>query len=161
MNYNKLPWFPLIGWDKSYEICPQGYIRRKGASAPLASDPNSAGYARVWLSERGKGRKRVAVHRTVALQFCPNDDREAKTTVHHIDEDKNNNSALNLEWLTPEEHNRLKRAKADTYKRNPPVTPKLIKMWQDGYAAGMSTMQLARLYGYHRTTIARKIGTTP
>jgi len=40
----------------------------------------------------------------VANQYIPNDDPEHKTMVNHIDEDKKNPSADNLEWVTPKEN---------------------------------------------------------
>lgn len=43
-------------------------------------------------------------HRAVAEYFIPNDDPE-KTIVHHLNGDCTNNNYLNLEWITPKEHN--------------------------------------------------------
>lgn len=40
------------------------------------------------------------VHRLVALQFIPNPDPARKLYVNHIDGDKNNCAASNLEWVT-------------------------------------------------------------
>jgi hypothetical protein len=45
-----------------------------------------------------KGRKKMYVHRIVAL--CYIDNPENKATVNHKDGDKGNNSVSNLEWLT-------------------------------------------------------------
>ena len=53
-----------------------------------------------------KGKQYVLyTHRAVAEYFIPNDNPE-KTIVHHLDGNCLNNNYLNLEWVTPKEHNR-------------------------------------------------------
>ena len=50
----------------------------------------------------GEVRKKMRVHRIVALHFIPNP--ENKTEVNHIDGTKKNNRAENLEWTTRQEN---------------------------------------------------------
>lgn len=61
------------------------------------------GYLSVTLHNRSKNR-RFLVHRLVAKAFVPNPD--GKPQVNHIDGDKANNRADNLEWCTREENMR-------------------------------------------------------
>ena len=68
----------------------------------LKQSANENGYRRVQLSKNGKI-KCFQVHRLVALAFVPN--IENKTQVNHIDENKENNKADNLEWVTARENN--------------------------------------------------------
>ncbi len=55
------------------------------------------GYLAVWLCKDGNT-KRMYVHRLVAEAFISNP--LGLETVNHRDEDKTNNAASNLEWLT-------------------------------------------------------------
>ena len=62
---------------------------------------NDAGYAYVTLSSNGVHYQRY-VHRLVASAFIPNEN--GKPQVNHKDEDKSNNRASNLEWVTAREN---------------------------------------------------------
>ena len=57
------------------------------------------GYQRVALCKDGQPRY-FLVSRLVADAFCTNSDPSTKTTVDHIDGDKQNNKASNLQWLS-------------------------------------------------------------
>ena len=48
----------------------------------------------------------IYTHRLVAEYFIENDNPEEKTIVHHKDGNKTNNFYLNLEWVSPSEHNK-------------------------------------------------------
>lgn len=61
------------------------------------------GYSIVKMHQNGKLITR-SVHRLVARAFVYNDDPTNKIEVNHIDLNKQNNHAGNLEWLTPKEN---------------------------------------------------------
>lgn len=63
------------------------------------------GYEYVTLSKDGVERSEF-VQRMVALMFVENDDPKHKIEVNHIDENKKNNRADNLEWVTRSENAR-------------------------------------------------------
>jgi len=69
--------------------------------------PNKAGYYRVKLYRNGH-KKSVYVHQLVAQAFILNPD--GKPGVNHIDLDKSNNKASNLEWATPLQNSQHARA---------------------------------------------------
>ena len=60
---------------------------------------NNKGYLIVGLWRDGK-RFTKKLHRLIAEAFVLNDDPEHKDTVDHVDGDKTNNCAANLQWLS-------------------------------------------------------------
>ena len=100
-------WLPVVGYLGHYEVSDCGRVRSvdrqvgsrwetsqslKGQALTLAHET----YVRVSLSKGGEVKK-TSVHRMVATAFlppCPNDMNQ----VNHIDGNKHNNTASNLEW---------------------------------------------------------------
>jgi hypothetical protein len=79
-----------------YTIYENGIIVGKSGSV-LNPTKTKAGYYVINMYVNKK-KKRMYVHRIVAL--CYIDNPENKATVNHKDGDKSNNSVKNLEWLT-------------------------------------------------------------
>ncbi len=77
-----------------YWISNLGYVKNK-YNHILKPDYSNKGYARVVLCKNGKV-KLFRVHRLVADAFIPNPDNLPE--INHIDENKRNNTASNLEW---------------------------------------------------------------
>ena len=74
---------------------------RSFESRELAPEQSSNGYYQVRLS--GRGRKTLLLHRLVAEMWCEKPSDKC-VQVNHIDGNKGNNSADNLEWVTPSEN---------------------------------------------------------
>ena len=91
-------WKDIYGYEGKYQVSNYGRIRSVKILKPCKS---SFGYYRVGFSENGKI-KSFSVHRLVALSFVPNPER--KKEVNHMDGDKTNNRADNLEWVTQSEN---------------------------------------------------------
>ena len=108
-------WRPVTGYNGRYEVSNLGEVRslertkrnnggaQRIPSHVMRQSQNHKGYKIVHLSKDGANTW-VMVHRIVALAFIPNP--EGKPQVNHIDGDKNNNAANNLEWVTNAENMR-------------------------------------------------------
>lgn len=103
-------WKAIEGYEGLYEVSNLGRVKsleryenarigvlRKRKERFLKYFLDKDGYEKVTLSKNHK-LKTIGVHRLVAETFIENP--EKKPQVNHIDEDKTNNSSMNLEWVT-------------------------------------------------------------
>lgn len=103
-------WKNVIGYEGYYQVSNKGNVRSVDRlkehntshsgfipieGQMLKQSISHKGYPIVYLSKSGKD-KTVPVHRLVAITFIPNPDNLPQ--VNHIDGDKTNNNAENLEW---------------------------------------------------------------
>lgn len=95
-------WKPIEGYQGLYEVSNMGNVRSlkrtttKGKILKQATDKD--GYKKVSLSKNNI-RKGAFVHRLVATTFIDKQ-RPEYIVVNHINEDKSDNRASNLEWCT-------------------------------------------------------------
>ena len=75
---------------------------------------------------------RMYIHRIVAEVFCPRTN-ETYTEIHHIDGDRNNNAAYNLEWTDKSDHRRLHKQK--TVEQLDPNTEEVVNTYCSGTEA--------------------------
>lgn len=108
-EYRKVEGFP-------YSVTRDGAVRNDRTGNILKHTISNSGYCCAKLWNRGRG-KNSFVHRLVALAFVPNP--ENKPEVNHIDGNKMNNSASNLEWVTAAENKRHCREVLGKINRNP------------------------------------------
>ena len=116
-------WKPVVGFEDRYEVSNLGRLRSfphetlicrkrgkpyvlKKRGVEIVPQPRRHGYMAVWLygngGNNGRAGKQYSVHRIVAEAFIPNPNGYAE--VNHINEDKTDNRAYNLEWCTHKEN---------------------------------------------------------
>jgi len=93
-------WRPIDGSEGKYEVSSLGRVRSFwfGRCRILSAADNGCGYLLLTLRIHGKP-KTFCVHRLVAVAFIPrvSDDYNQ---VNHINMDRKDNRAENLEWTT-------------------------------------------------------------
>lgn len=97
-------WVPLCGFERTHEVSNKGNVRRilpcpkiKEVPHILSCVPDKDGYLTVTVQDGAK-RSNLKCHRLVASHFIENP--ENLPQVNHIDGDKENNCADNLEWCS-------------------------------------------------------------
>lgn len=113
---NNEVWRPFPLAEGRYEVSNKGQVqsiphieaRKDGRTVSVTGriikqGEHYKGYKRVQLRIDGKP-KSFFIHRVVAMAFIPNPN--GLPEVNHIDEDKKNNNAANLEWCTHLENSR-------------------------------------------------------
>jgi hypothetical protein len=93
-------WKQVSGWD-NYLVSNLGKVRNSKTGRILRQSIRG-GYCFVGLCQKSDS-KTKPVHRLVAMAFI--DNPENKEQVNHIDKNRSNNCASNLEWTTPLENN--------------------------------------------------------
>lgn len=100
-------WKDIPGYEGKYQISNLGnvlslHFKRSSTNSQLLKpriDHN--GYSRVYLRKPGE-RKVFFIHRLVAIAFIPNP--QNKPFVNHINSNRSDNRAENLEWCTQQEN---------------------------------------------------------
>ena len=90
-------WKDIDGYQGKYQVSNLGNVKRVGKKI-LKPQKRKHGYLSVWLYDGYNHAKQVSIHRLVAEAFIQNECGFAE--VNHIDEDKQNNKADNLEWCS-------------------------------------------------------------
>lgn len=100
-------WRSIPGYCSNYQVSNFGRVRSLASSDSkyklLRQSEDRDGYSCLSISDVNGRRRKVKVHRLVALAFIPNLNK--KPTVNHIDGNKWNNCVTNLEWATYREQN--------------------------------------------------------
>lgn len=82
----------------NYSVSKSGMVYSRKLNRVLRQRVNNCGYAVINITCDNGQKKCTGVHRLVALTFC--DNKWGFSEVSHKDDDKLNNNASNLEWIS-------------------------------------------------------------
>lgn len=99
----KEKWKPISGYESGYLISSFGRVLSLRFKRFLLINPEKDIYPAAHLSIKNRA-KSVRLHKLVANHFIDNPLK--KTCINHIDGNKKNNRADNLEWVTYSENSR-------------------------------------------------------
>ena len=147
-------WKDINGFDGRYQISNIGNVRTNDYNHThqtklMRISKNQRGYHQICLTKNNK-KKTYKIHRLVAEAFVCNPDPLNLTYVNHIDENKDNNSAENLEWCTNAYNITYGSRTLKTSKEYKQYDPrgKLVKVWP-------SCKEIERELGFSRRQINR------
>lgn len=140
-----------------YRVFKDGRVFSCKTGKEISQRPNKDGYATFTAGKKGN-RTRVRTHRVVAELFVdnPNDYDE----VDHLDGNRMNPNASNLEWVTHKEN--IKRAYARgshdgriTGEKNPKaqLTETLVRQMRAEYRSGSRVIDIVDKYGCPWSTV--------
>lgn len=163
----RLEWRPIKGW--LYEVSRCGRIRNARTGKEITPAKLWTGYLRVTLSNNGR-RKGYVIHRLVYEAFVA--PLELGKQINHIDANKENNRAENLEQVTAVENIRhsIRLGLSPVGNRHGSKTkPEAVLRGQDGTGAklknsdvhrirhlsalGQTSPQIAERFGIHYSTV--------
>lgn len=145
-------WKDIIGYKGLYQVSNIGRVKslKYGKERILRGGKDRYGYLHVTLYKDGKA-KCHRVHRLVAQAFLPNPLNLLE--VNHKDENKENNTVSNLEWVSAKENcNYGTRNERRAAKQSKPVLQltlngQLVREWP-------SMNEAQRLGGYNQGKIS-------
>lgn len=150
-------WKPIEGYEGLYEVSDQGRVRslRKDIILKPSTPDKYWSYKRVYLCNEGK-QVTIGVHRLVAQAFIPNP--ESKSQVNHINGDKTDNRALNLEWVSAStniKHSYLLGRRTLKGREAKKLTKDQIEKIKQLYDAGKSKREIMSIFKVSWSTIHR------
>jgi hypothetical protein len=97
-------WLPCPGYEDRYAVSSLGHIRSiKNGGGVLSTPPNHDGYPHVCLRKDGKARV-IQIHRLIAIAFHGDKRNALHNEVAHLDNDRGNSRADNLQWVSKVEN---------------------------------------------------------
>jgi hypothetical protein len=156
----KEQWRNIYGVKGEYRVSNMGRVKSFNRIEPMIMKQmvKNNGYLSVSFRDGNNIVRPVLVHRLVAMCFCSGWKPELQ--VNHIDGNKKNNHATNLEWVTPKVNTRhaldtgLYNAKGEKH-WGCRFTEKDIYEIRELSKSGLSSNEVAIVYGVTRQYIRR------
>lgn len=163
-------WKDVKGYEGQYQVSNLGQVRsvdrivetvrlgkpwfRHIKERILKRKLNKHGYLVVGLS-RNSRTKTFTVHRLVATAWCVNE--SSYDQVNHIDGDKLNNKAVNLEWCNQSMNTTHAFANNLISKRQKEISDVDIKIILEMYDKGLTAPEISKKFKYHAGTVSKVI----
>ena len=96
-----MEWLDIKEFNGRYEVSDTGIVRNSSNKREIPQHIINSGYLKVNIKYKGKQNNRL-VHRLVALEFCEGFSENLQ--VNHINAERFDNHANNLEWVTSKEN---------------------------------------------------------
>lgn len=161
---------PVPGYEGHYSITSDGRVwSHKSKGGWLVPVLSRLGYLGFSLCKQGVQRRFMA-HRLVALAWVPNGNPAANIVINHIDGNKINNAASNLEWCT-HSHNcrhafetglrsatpRMLAHSTGMGKANRRLSDEAVRSIRSRVSAGEKQIDLAREFGVSRGNMSQLV----
>ena len=146
-------WTQVEGAENGYMVSNLGRV--KGIRKPIMGQhDNGIGYLQCKIKMNDGAARWLKVHRMVAAAFVPNP--EGKPEVNHIDGNKQNNRADNLEWVSHKDNvKHAYTAGLHGYKTKASGTEKLTpEQIIEIRESSKSQKELAAIYGVAQPSIS-------
>lgn len=150
-----MEWKDIKDYEGLYQISNSGKVKSIKTNTILKPSV-TMGYEKVYLYKNGK-RKYVRVHRLVAEAFVYKN--EGCSEVNHIDENRANNNANNLEWVTPKQnsnHGKRNSKIKNSLVNNNKISKEIMSInIQNGSICIYPSFNEAERCGYNESSIRR------
>ncbi len=149
-------WKPIPEYEGLYEVSDFGCFRNSVTGKIRKTGKDKAGYHQITVSKDGK-RKALGAHRVVARVFLG---ESSKPQVNHIDGNKENNRADNLEWVTAQENvdhaiSSGLSTQAGSANGNSILNERLVKAIKNMTLEGVKRGVIAKLHGVSSNVIGK------
>jgi hypothetical protein len=162
MDFENEYWKEIQGYGGRYQISDCGRVWNVATQQIMKPQLKKTGYYHINLMKPNKKIVTERIHRLVALYFC--EKPEGCNVVNHLDSDKTNNVAQNLEWTTVsgntkhcyEKNEAFRKQVLDNSKKAASKTILTLEVRdKDGFLVGVyrGYQEAARILGINEKTV--------
>lgn len=152
---------PIKGFESRYEISNFGRVMSKNKDGKTKILKNYLGTWSYYTIHLGRKFRSILVHRIVADHFVENPNPEKFTQINHLDGDKTNNKASNLEWCDQSRNTThafetgLNSGVSETHYRAKLTNDDILDIKRMAGVSGMSQSKIAAIYDLNPCHVSR------
>ena len=147
-------WKDILGYNGMYQISDLGRAKSLCGAKERVLKPAliSSGYLAICI-RKDKIQKTFTIHKLVAIAFLNHKPCKQKLVVNHVNFDKSDNRAVNLEIVTTRENTNRKHIKS-TSKYTGVYWDKIYKRWRSSIIVNKKTKHLGRFINEYDAHLA-------